>query len=67
MTANDITVGTLVQYRRVGRARVIEVIEHYSDNAAVVRLDFITGPRRYKEDKDSHYWVAPRDVIEWGR
>lgn len=67
-TATDIKPGTVVQYRKVGKARVSEVIEVFSDNGARVRLDFITGPASYKADKDSHYWVGvtgPAHVIEW--
>lgn len=61
-----IAVGTTVQYRKVGRAVVTEVLQSTSTSHQV-RLRFITGPRAYRPGgriADSLFWVTDTDEVK---
>jgi hypothetical protein len=57
--------GDVVQYRHVGRARAVKPLSQGAEWGGWWRLDFITGPKRYKTLPTGYnrFWVGPRDRI----
>ena len=63
-TVATLPAGTIVQYRKVGLARVVECTYPYGQSSRYV-LDFITGPRKYRDAGPTNgYWVGANDVVE---
>jgi hypothetical protein len=75
MNTRPLTEGEMIQYRKVGKARLVKYYPEKSGRSTIEdecrdrregwwNLEFITGPRKYKEDKDGIYWISVRDRIE---
>ena len=61
-----VKVGDRFQYRKVGIAEVVEVLDSTHPGTACVRLRFITGPRKYREadPSQSWYWVRESERVD---
>lgn len=56
--------GAVVQYRKVGRARLIERASDYVGSSEDWRVEFLTGRYRNEQPRRGHViWVSERDVI----
>lgn len=60
-----ITVGATVQYRKVGRAVVTEIVQSTGPSYQV-RLRFTSGPKAYRQGghlAGSLFWVTDNDEV----
>jgi hypothetical protein len=62
----NITIGSKVQYKKVGKAIVTEILQD-KETSAQVKLSFLTGPKDYKTGgrlADSLFWIGESDILE---